>query len=77
MRPGGWDDPAMATTDERPRHDVLEQEPQQIADHAAEMGEERLDRSRLDILLTALIGGVEVSLGGIAAMTEESRYEVG
>src|SRR5918911_4358384 len=51
------------------RQDVLRQEPRQIAQRASEVGEERLDRSNLDILVTAFIGGAEVSLGGLAAMT--------
>ena len=59
----------MATAEQQPQGDVLEQEPQDIADHASDVGQQRLDRSPLDIFLTAIIGGVEVSLGGIAAMT--------
>jgi formate/nitrite transporter FocA (FNT family) len=48
---------------------VLQQEPRQIAERASDVGEQRLDRSNLDILVTAFIGGGEVSLGGLAAMT--------
>lgn len=52
---------------ERP-DEVLDQEPVQIVDRAAGVGRERLDRSALDIFITGIIGGVEVSLGGLAAM---------
>ena len=51
------------------RQDVLRQEPSQIAERASDVGEERLDRGNLDILITSFIGGAEVSLGGLAAMT--------
>jgi formate/nitrite transporter FocA (FNT family) len=51
------------------RQDVLRQEPSQIAERASDVGEERLDRGNLDILVTSFIGGAEVSLGGLAAMT--------
>ena len=51
------------------RQDVLQQEPHQIAERASDVGEQRLDRSNVDILVTAFIGGAEVSLGGLAAMT--------
>src|SRR5919206_3260796 len=51
------------------RQDVLKQEPRQIAERASDVGEERLDRGNLDILVTSFIGGAEVSLGGLAAMT--------
>src|ERR687885_793075 len=51
------------------RQDVLRQEPHQIAERASDVGEQRLDRSNLDILVTSFIGGAEVSLGGLAAMT--------
>src|SRR5919199_1994865 len=51
------------------RQDVLRQEPHQIAERASDVGEQRLDRSNLDILITSFIGGAEVSLGGLAAMT--------
>src|SRR5579859_5441807 len=49
--------------------DVLEQEPQDIENRAEFVGAERLDRTLLEILVTAIIGGGEVSLGGLAAMT--------
>lgn len=48
--------------------DLLDEQPQQIADRAKNVGRERLDRSNLDIFITGAIGGVEVSLGGLAAM---------
>src|SRR5918912_2309156 len=51
------------------RQDVLKQEPRQIAQRASSVGERRLDRGNLDILVTSFIGGAEVSLGGLAAMT--------
>src|SRR4051812_43848365 len=49
--------------------DVLAQEPEVLARRAESFGADRLDRGRLDILVTAIIGGGEVSLGGLAAMT--------
>jgi formate/nitrite transporter FocA (FNT family) len=54
-----------------PNHgdDVLEHEAQRIAEHASDVGEERLDRSNFEALITAIIGGGEVSIGGLAAMT--------
>src|SRR5918912_1414610 len=51
------------------RQDVLQQEPRQIAQRASDVGEQRLDRGNLDMLVTSFIGGAEVSLGGLAAMT--------
>jgi formate/nitrite transporter FocA (FNT family) len=51
------------------RQDVLRQEPRQIAERASDVGEQRLDRGNLDMLVTSFIGGAEVSLGGLAAMT--------
>ena len=51
------------------RQDVLKEEPREIAERASDVGERRLDRSNLDILITSFIGGAEVSLGGLAAMT--------
>src|SRR5689334_14475491 len=47
---------------------TLKQKPGEIEDRARSVGEERLDRSSLDMLVTAVIGGFEVSLGGLAAM---------
>ena len=49
--------------------DVLEHETQEITEHASDVGEERLDRTTLETLITAVIGGGEVSIGGLAAMT--------
>ncbi len=46
----------------------LDRKADQIAEHAADVGEERLDRSNLDILLTGIIGGIEVSIGAIGAI---------
>ena len=51
------------------QENVLEQEPIQIEERAEDIGSRRLDRSNLEILLTAIIGGGEVSLGALAAMT--------
>ncbi len=48
--------------------DALDREPHEIAARATGVGVQRLDRSNLDILLTSIIGGIEVSLGGLAAM---------
>ncbi len=50
------------------REDALDHEPKEIADRADLVGRDRLDRSNLDILITAVIGGIEVSIGGLAAM---------
>jgi formate-nitrite transporter family protein len=47
---------------------VLAHEPIQIEERAENLGSERLNRSALDILLTALIGGGEVSIGVLASM---------
>ena len=58
---------APAPPEER-TDEVLDHEPQQIAERAADVGEHRLDRSRFDVLITGAIGGVEVSIGGLAAM---------
>jgi formate/nitrite transporter FocA (FNT family) len=48
--------------------EVLRQRPQQIERRAEHVGQERLGRGALDMLVTALIGGAEVSLGALAAM---------
>lgn len=48
--------------------EVVGQEPQRVVDRASDLGRERLDRSAGDVLITGVIGGVEVSLGGLAAM---------
>jgi formate-nitrite transporter family protein len=47
---------------------VLAHEPIEIEERAEDLGSERLDRSALEILLTAVIGGGEVSLGVLASM---------
>ena len=47
---------------------VLDTQPEEIADRAASVGEERLGRSNADILITGVIGGIEVSIGALAAM---------
>lgn len=44
-------------------------EPEEIVEQAAGEGSQRLSREGRDIFITAVIGGVEVSLGGLAAMT--------
>lgn len=44
------------------------QEPEEIVEVAAGEGQARLGRDHRDIFITAVIGGVEVSLGGLAAM---------
>jgi formate/nitrite transporter FocA (FNT family) len=51
------------------RNDVLERDPAEIAEQAEGIGAARLDRSTLEILVTSVIGGGEVSLGGLASMT--------
>lgn len=48
---------------------VLEQEPPAIEHRAESIGSERLDRSDLGILVTAIVGGGEVSIGALASMT--------
>lgn len=48
------------------RDAVLDQEPVEIGERGAGVGEERLSRSGLDILITAVIGGIEVFFGGMA-----------
>jgi formate/nitrite transporter FocA (FNT family) len=68
---GTADRPRVESTPAPPEErsdEILDHEPQQIAERAADVGEHRLDRSRLDVLITGVIGGVEVSLGGLAAM---------
>src|SRR5919202_226045 len=49
--------------------DVLDREAHQITARAESVGGQRLDRGTVDILVTSIIGGGEVSLGGLAAMT--------
>jgi formate-nitrite transporter family protein len=59
----------MSTTQQpAQQHDVLEEEPSDIAEHASEVGAERLRRPAREILVTSIIGGGEVSIGGLAAM---------
>jgi formate/nitrite transporter FocA (FNT family) len=48
---------------------ILQQEPVEIEQRAEDIGSERLDRPYLEILLTAIIGGGEVSIGALASMT--------
>src|SRR5690348_17414060 len=48
--------------------EILDRQTEHIVDRAAQVGQERLDRSWADILITGFIGGVEVSLGALAAM---------
>jgi formate/nitrite transporter FocA (FNT family) len=47
--------------------EVLDQAPESVVERATSVGAERLCRTPFDILITGLIGGVEVSLGGLAA----------
>ncbi|MGH7903872.1 MAG: formate/nitrite transporter family protein [Candidatus Dormibacteraceae bacterium] len=53
---------------QEPQEELLGQEPEEIVGRAAGVGRERLDRSNVDVLITGFIGGVEVSLGALAAM---------
>jgi formate/nitrite transporter FocA (FNT family) len=48
---------------------IFEHEPAHIESRAESVGSQRLDRSNLEILVTAMIGGGEVSIGALAAMT--------
>jgi formate/nitrite transporter FocA (FNT family) len=48
--------------------EILDRQPEHIVERAGEVGGERLDRSWADILITGFIGGIEVSLGALAAM---------
>jgi formate/nitrite transporter FocA (FNT family) len=57
-----------SVTIETTRKDALDREPREIAERAGGIGRERLDRTDWNILLTATIGGIEVSIGGLAAM---------
>jgi formate/nitrite transporter FocA (FNT family) len=61
--------PGLAEDHPASAHAVLEQEPHEIADRATAAGTRRLERSPWETFLTACIGGLEVSLGGLAAMT--------
>lgn len=47
--------------------EILEQPPEHVVERAGAVGAERLGRTPLDILVTGVIGGIEVSLGGLAA----------
>ena len=51
------------------QENVIEREPEEIAQQAEAIGEERLDRGVLEILITSVIGGGEVSVGALASMT--------
>jgi formate/nitrite transporter FocA (FNT family) len=46
---------------------VLRESPEEVVARADAVGRDRLERSRADVLVTAAIGGVEVSLGALAA----------
>ncbi|MBV8528527.1 MAG: formate/nitrite transporter family protein [Candidatus Dormibacteraeota bacterium] len=46
---------------------VLRESPEEVVARADMVGRDRLERSRADVLVTAAIGGVEVSLGALAA----------
>jgi len=59
----------MAAQTELKSNDILRQEPNEIAQRAHSAGMQRLDRTNLNILVTAIIGGSEVSMGALAAMT--------
>ena len=48
---------------------MLDAEPVRIDERGASLGAERLDRSSLDVLVTGIIGGIEVSFGGLAGAT--------
>jgi formate/nitrite transporter FocA (FNT family) len=49
--------------------DVLEREAVELTERAESVGGQRLDRGMGEVLITSIIGGGEVSLGGLAAMT--------
>ena len=53
----------------RVRDEILDIPPEDIIERAGDVGSERLDRGAADILVTGVIGGIEVSLGGLAAAT--------
>jgi formate/nitrite transporter FocA (FNT family) len=50
-------------------HALLNEDPEEIVEDAADEGRHLLDRTSLDIFVTAVIGGGEVSLGALGAMT--------
>ncbi|HVA23362.1 MAG TPA: formate/nitrite transporter family protein [Chloroflexota bacterium] len=62
--------PPEATEPAPPHHsdEILDRQTDQIVERAAQVGQERLDRSPADILITGFLGGVDVSLGALAAM---------
>ncbi|PZR83792.1 MAG: hypothetical protein DLM65_01200 [Candidatus Aeolococcus gillhamiae] len=59
--------PKAGEDDSLPVDEVLGEEPDDVIERGSAVGEARLGRSTADILITAIIGGVEVSLGGLAA----------
>ena len=59
----------MAQSTQSQADPVLDLEPVQVGDRGASVGAERLGRSPFDILLTGVIGGIEVSFGGLAGAT--------
>lgn len=48
---------------------MLDQEPVEIGERGADVGRERLSRTWFDILVTGIIGGLEVFFGGLAGAT--------
>lgn len=62
------DEPDLKRENEARSDDILSQEPETIAARAAGVGQERLDRSAVDVVVTGFIAGVEVSFGALAAM---------
>ncbi|MGH7722138.1 MAG: hypothetical protein ACRENL_04790 [Candidatus Dormibacteria bacterium] len=59
--------PAAGEDDRLPVDEVLAEEPEDVIERGHAVGEGRLARSTADIVITAIIGGAEVSLGGLAA----------
>ncbi|MEO8897955.1 MAG: formate/nitrite transporter family protein [Candidatus Dormibacter sp.] len=59
--------PIAGEDDSLPVDEVLGEEPEDVIERGSAVGEARLERSTADIPITAIIGGVEVSLGGLAA----------
>ena len=68
-RDAGWMSARKNTGTTPTAENIIEQEPAHIERRAESVGSRRLDRSNLEILLTAVIGGGEVSIGALAAMT--------
>jgi formate/nitrite transporter FocA (FNT family) len=60
--------PSQEEHNRQRRDPVFGREPDAIAGKATAVGQERLRRSNAEIFVTGFIGGVEVSLGGLAAM---------